>query len=52
MVMAGELTDPDRIAEAADGFWFGIERWAQKRGVQIEEDLDGLLRREPRGPAI
>jgi len=45
MVMAGELTDPVRIAEAADAFWLGIERWAQERGVQIEEDLGELLRR-------
>jgi kanamycin nucleotidyltransferase len=43
MVMAGELADPARTADAADAFWSGVERWAQERGIRIEEELEMLL---------
>jgi kanamycin nucleotidyltransferase len=46
MVMAGDLADPARIADAADAFWSGVERWARERGVQIEHELEMLLKRE------
>lgn len=52
MVMAGELTDPARIADAADAFWAGVETWAQKRGIHIEGELETLLKREAGKPAI
>jgi kanamycin nucleotidyltransferase len=46
MVMAGDLADPARIADAADAFWSGVERWARERGIQIEHELEMLLKRE------
>jgi kanamycin nucleotidyltransferase len=46
MVMAGELADAARIADATDAFWFGVETWAQERGIQIKHDLERLLERE------
>ena len=46
MVMAGDLVDPARIAGAADAFWSGVERWARERGIQIEHELEMLLKRE------
>ena len=46
MVMAGDLADPAQIADAADAFWSGVERWAQERGIQIEHELEMLLKRE------
>jgi len=46
MVMMGELGDSARIADVADDFWSGVERWARERGIQIEEDLETLLKAE------
>ena len=46
MVMTGDLADPARISDAADAFWTGVEKWAQERGIQIEHDLEMLLKRE------
>ena len=46
MVMAGDLADPARTADAADAFWSGVERWARERGIQIEYELEMLLKRE------
>jgi kanamycin nucleotidyltransferase len=46
MVMTGELGDPARIVDAANAFWVGIEKWAQERGIRLEEDLETLLWRE------
>jgi kanamycin nucleotidyltransferase len=43
MVMAGELADPARIADACDAFWSGIERWAEERNIRIRENLEMLL---------
>lgn len=43
MVMVGELADPAQIVEACETFWSGIERWAEEREIQIEEDLEALL---------
>ena len=43
MVMVGALADPAQIAEACEAFWSGIERWAEEREIQIEEDLEALL---------
>jgi len=45
MVMAGDLADPARIIVAADAFWTGVEKWAEERGIQIEHELDMLLKR-------
>jgi kanamycin nucleotidyltransferase len=44
LVMAGDLGDPARIADASDAFWSGVERWAAERGLQIEEDLEALIK--------
>jgi kanamycin nucleotidyltransferase len=52
IVMAGELGDPARIADASDVFWSGVERWAQDRGIQIEEDLEALLNIEADGKPV
>jgi len=49
MVMAGDLADAARIADAADAFWSGVERWAGGRGIQIEQDLERLLKLESKG---
>jgi kanamycin nucleotidyltransferase len=49
MVMAGDLADAARIADAADAFWSGVERWAGERGIQIEQDLERLLSLESKG---
>jgi kanamycin nucleotidyltransferase len=49
MVMAGELADAARIADAADAFWSGVERWAGGRGIQIEQNLERLLSLESKG---
>lgn len=46
MVMAGELADPARIIAAAGAFWTGVEKWAEERGIQIEHELEMLLKRE------
>jgi kanamycin nucleotidyltransferase len=46
MVMTADLADPARIADAADAFWSGIEKWAAERGIQIEHELEMLLKRE------
>jgi len=43
MVMVGELADPAQIVEACETFWSGVERWAEEREIQIEEDLEALL---------
>jgi len=51
-VMEGELVDAAQIADACDNFWSGVERWAQERGIQIEEDLEMLLRRELSEPSV
>lgn len=37
-VMAGELSDPDRVAALCEGFWAGVERWAAEHGLRIVED--------------
>jgi kanamycin nucleotidyltransferase len=49
MVMAGDLADAARIADASDAFWSGVERWAGERGIQIEQDLERLLSLESKG---
>jgi len=49
--MMGELGDSARIADIADDFWSGVERWARERGIQIEEDLETLLKAD-RDPLI
>ena len=49
MVMAGDLADAARIADASDAFWSGVERWAGERGIQIEQDLVRLLKLESKG---
>jgi kanamycin nucleotidyltransferase len=46
MVMAGDLADPARIIAAADAFWTGVEQWAEEREIQIEHELDMLLKRK------
>lgn len=37
MAMRGELSDPDRIAQACEVFWSGVERWASEQGLWIKE---------------
>jgi len=49
MVMAGDLANAVRIADAADAFWSGVEQWAGERGIQIEQDLVRLLKLESKG---
>ena len=44
MVMRGELNDSLRVEQLADGFWAGIESWAQTRGLKIHVQLDDLLK--------
>ena len=46
MVIVGELTDATRIANAADTFWSGIEKWAKAHDIQIEAELETLLKSE------
>ncbi len=36
-VMAGELSDPERVGALCEGFWAGVERWAAEHGVGIVE---------------
>ena len=47
MVMAGDLADADRIADAAEGFWAGVGAWATDRGMPLVEDLETLLEQRP-----
>jgi len=44
MVMSGDLADAARVADAANDFWSGVERWAQERGIQTEQRLEALLK--------
>ncbi len=44
MVMRGELNDFQRIAQATDRFWDGVETWATVHGFRIHEELDDLLK--------
>ena len=37
MAMKGELSDPDRVAETCETFWFGVEQWATERNIRIQE---------------
>lgn len=37
LAMAGDLSDPDRLAAACETFWAGVEQWAAERGIAIEE---------------
>ena len=50
LVMAGDLGNPGRVADACDGFWSGIEQWAKERGISIEEDLESVLERDSAAP--
>lgn len=43
LVISGDLSDPRRVAEAAETFWSGVEVWADERGIVIEEELEALL---------
>ena len=51
LVMAGDLGNAGRVVDACDGFWTGIERWAQEREIAIEDDLESVLVRESAAPA-
>ncbi|MCZ7569633.1 MAG: hypothetical protein M5U01_13780 [Ardenticatenaceae bacterium] len=44
MVIAGDLAEAARVADAVDSLWSGTERWAREHEIGIEEDLDSLLR--------
>ena len=46
MVMAGNLADRARVIAATDAFWAGVEKWAEERGIQIEHELETLLKPE------
>jgi kanamycin nucleotidyltransferase len=46
MVMSGDLTDTSRVADAAESFWSSVEKWADERGMVIEDELDALLDRQ------
>jgi kanamycin nucleotidyltransferase len=43
LVTSGELSDPERIVEAANTFWDGVEEWSKSEGIQIIEELDDLI---------
>lgn len=37
LVMKGKLENARRIVDACEVFWFGVEQWAEIRGIDIEE---------------
>lgn len=43
LVTSGDLGDADRLAQAANGFWLGLETWCSARGLVIERSLGELL---------
>ena len=43
MVTSGELSCSERIVEAANLFWKGVEDWADANGIRIVEQLDELI---------
>jgi kanamycin nucleotidyltransferase len=43
LVTSGQLSDPDRIVQAANVFWEGVEDWAQANHIRIVEDLEELI---------
>lgn len=45
IVMSGHLADAQRVADATEALWSGVERWASERGIVLEEDLDAVLAR-------
>jgi hypothetical protein len=49
LARCGDLAGAARIADASDAFWSGVERWAGGRGIQIEQDLERLLKFESKG---
>lgn len=42
-VMSGRLSEPERLYEVVENYWEGVERWAQKRGLEINQTLEQLL---------
>lgn len=47
MVMAGQLAVPSRICDLADAFWCGVEDWALRRGIPVQQELALLLEDRP-----
>lgn len=43
LVTSGRLSDPARIAHAADILWEGLETWSAAHGWKIHTNLDDLL---------
>jgi len=43
IVMCGKLSDAEYLFASADAFWVGVEDWAKKTGIQIEQSLEELL---------
>ena len=46
LVTSGELSDPERIVQAANTFWDGVEEWSKSEGIQIVEELDDLIEKK------
>jgi kanamycin nucleotidyltransferase len=46
LVTSGALSEPERIVEAANIFWGGVEDWAKAKGIRIVEQLDELIEEE------
>ncbi len=52
LVMRGELSDGPAVCAAADALWEGVETWAQARQIDLDTDLESVLRGQPgRGSA-
>lgn len=45
-VMSGRLSSPRLIVREVNALWEGLERWAQKRGIELHESLEVLLGEE------
>lgn len=43
LVTSGQLSDPERIVQAANIFWGGVENWAASNHIRIIEQLDDLI---------
>jgi kanamycin nucleotidyltransferase len=43
LVMSGNLADPVGLLTVVEVFWAGVEEWASKRGIRIEQSLEELL---------
>lgn len=46
LVMSGRLGDGEEMVVVADGFWEGVEVWADGRGLKIVDELASILATE------